>query len=385
MPKKDEPKKSLTNNSAKSAIRLGSRSELFEQRNSLIPSKEEELDQLQAELTGYAYDKDTGVGTEIQTNQGKILSDVAHLLKEDKDGRGIFEAVKTLFSKKDLVWTDQLNKVGMRLTRLYQLERQGTTDVLDPSSAKDELKKHGMELLGYYKGNDRTKAVFILKNVENSRADTTELSLDDLYQTRDMVAAALRDKLVKDYQIGLNPQTLEGPDGDMQRIKTDVSPEIISYLRLFESLSIAIIRQQEITREKQVGLDLKKEKVLSSLDRLGEFQGISISSEARDKFMDRMSTMLLDELEFFDLKISDLIDRLENEKVGVTEANTEIGGWLLKDFTQEGLHQDREKLHIQDEKYRNTQLKILRGELKATPITKTVDSPVSQSEYKKAA
>ena len=334
------------------------------------------MGQLKAELAGYAENRDTSKVTDLQTNQGEIINEISDLLEQDKDGRGIFEAVKTLFSKKDIIWTDQLNKIAVRLVRLYELQREGTTSVLEFSTAKDELRKRQDKLIEYYKGGDAQKAIFILKNVENSRAGTTQLNLEDLEQTRNMVQAALRDKMVAEYQVGQNPQRLEGPHGNLQRIKKDVDPEIITYLRLFESLSIAIIRQQEITREKQYGLDLKKEEVLDSLDSLSRCQGINISPQTRERLMDHMSIMSLGQLEFFQHMISALLRRYtgkEGEKVKPEDANAEIAGWLDRKFDKAELHADLEAKKEQNRKAEEKAKEDLRA---GRPVHEGIQTPV---------
>ena len=213
---------------------------------------------------------------------------------------------------------------------------------METPTAQDALKEYGMDLLKFYKGADKQKAIFVLKNVENSQTGTTELGLSDLEETREMVRAALRNELVTDYKIGLDPQKLQGPQGDMQRIKTDVSPKIILYLRLLESLSIAIIKQQEITQEKDMTLGSKKSEVLVSLDRLGAHQGINLSPEMRDKFVNKMSVMKLNELMFLDYKILELFNRVKRDEVKLEDANIEIRDWLNKEFSRQELHEDLE-------------------------------------------
>jgi hypothetical protein len=343
--KKKQAKVSLTSNTAKRVIRFPGSSEalFFEQRNSLIPNKELELEQVQTELADYSEYKDTSDITDIQTNQGEILKEVSKFLSENKDHRGIFEAVKTLFSKKDIKWTDQLAKIALRLVRLYELQRTGTTDVIGFSDAKTVLKKHETDLL--VKAEDRLKAELVLKNVENSRAGTTEIGLIDLQQTRDMVQAALRNELVVDYQKPADPQKLEGPQGDMQVVNKDISPKVLDYLRLYESLSIAIIKQQEVTAEKALHLDMERERALASLDSLAQMPAIVVTAAMRNKFMDKISVMDLNQINYFCLKAEQLRLELKHNSIKPEQANLEISSWFDKAFTKEELHQDREQMH----------------------------------------
>jgi hypothetical protein len=381
------PKKSLTNNTAKRAIGLGgTQADFFEQRNSLIPDKEAELEQLIAEFAGYAENQDTSDVTDVQTNQAEILKEISGLLKENKDERGIFEAVKTLFSKQDIKWTDQLNKIGLRLVRLFEIQRTGTTDVVSFSNTKDILKEHGFDLLKYYKGNDKQKAVFILKNVENSQTGTTQIGLSELEETRDMVQAALRDELVGKYQKPADPQELEGPQGDIKLIKTDVSPKVILYLRLFESLSIAIIKQQEITIENRSGLEQKKQEVLNSLDSLATLPGIVVTTEMRAEFIGRMSIMTLDALKYFNYKILYLFNSYKRNLVDANTANWEINGWFDKKFDHTELHNELEEMKAENQAQKEKELEALRsGKLVEFPIKNSVHTPIRPGDKKLAA
>ncbi len=386
---KIKPKISLTSNTAKRAVGFGSQAEFFEQRNALRPNKEAEQNQVATELKNYLDFKDTSVAIDIQTNQREILKEISEYLEKNPDGRGIFEAVKTLFSKKDIVWTDQLNKIGVRLVRLYELQREGTTDVYEFPATKDVLKEYSFNLLRFRKEQDEDAAIFTLKNLENSTAGSTEVSLENLQKTRSIVQSALQDKLVKDYQSPLNPQRLEGPQGDMQRIKTDVSPEIIVYLRLFESLTIAIIKQQEITREKQAGVEIKKIEVLHSLDRLSKISGIGISTELRDRFMNKMAVMNLDQLKFFDFKILELFNNLSNQseenRPTSEQANSQISGWLEKKFDRQELHadlEDRKKKNRQTEEQAKQDLR--QGKVVNIGIKSGFNAPITESNRKYA-
>lgn len=381
--KKDEkkPKISITNpNTVERAAGFGSRAALYEPRNAfLILNKEEELEQVVAELAGYAENKDTSIATDIQTNQGEILKEVSKILKDNKDQRGIFEAVKTLFSKKDIKWTDQLTKIGLRLIRLYELQRTGTTDIIGFSEAKDMLKERESDLLKFHKGGEE-RARLVLKNVQNSRAGTAEIGLEELEETRGMVQSALKDELVGEYQKPADPQTLEGPQGDIKIIKTDVSPKIVAYLRLYESLSIAIIKQQEITRQKEIHLAMERERAMAILDSLARAGGVVISEAGRDRFMDKVSVMDLHQIDYFCTKAEQLRRDLRRQAIKPEEANAEINSWLEREFTRQELHEEKEKTHEEnlrrDEKARGQLINIALGRSR-----KPVPAPVEKEIF----
>jgi len=337
-------KQNLTANTSSNAFGASFQPEynIFEARNGLLPgeSKQKQYEQVLAELRGYIGNKDTSKVLDFRGGQGEILEKVLRALEENPGDSGIYIAVTKFFSERDLQLTDQLSKIGLRLIRLYELQRQGTTDVMDFSTSKDVLKDHTFDLLQYYKGDNRQRAIFILKNVENSQAGTAEIGLAELQQTRDMVQTALRAELQNTSQAVLPPHRIESVQGDMKVAEADINPKVMLYLRLFESLTIAIMKQQTITKEKETFLELKREEVLNSLDRLAGMPGIVITKETRGKFEDKISVMSMDELKFFDFKITDLARRYNHKEIDFGGANGEIAGWLHQNFDKKEFDRD---------------------------------------------
>lgn len=366
--KDDKPINKSKNTVMANARVVSSQAEVLEQRNVILPSKEGHFEEVLAEVRGYQKFLDTSPLEENQIDSQKaVLRKVVEAIESNPE-HNVLPGLAILL-REDINWTDQLYKIAASLIRQYELDRTGTTDLMPLPEAKDFLRDETFYLLKFYHGNDKNAALFILKNVENAESGTVQMDLVALHETRKMVQDALKFHLKKNFEAGLAPHPLEGAEvkgtADQHPLKGGISPIISAYIRVFETLNLVVIRQQENSLEQQSLLLEKRLQVGESLKKLSQAPGINISAETFNEFQNKMSKMKMNPLMFLDCKILDLLNRVIAGQITAAAANGEVDAWLSQTFDKNQLHNELEQRKRTDRDSDSREVEDLRNRLAA--------------------
>lgn len=360
-------------------------SESYETRNEIIPNPETMRQELLAALGYYKENQDVDKSPlEIgQTNsQQEVMGKIAEAVLQEN-----YPTAQAILFREDIKMTPQMEEIALRLNRLVQVGvRQGTTDVMEFKEAKKEIEGSIGDLEKYRKTGDKIKSELVLQNVAQSSAGTREMGFNELEETREMVQRALKDLFADNYAAGLAPHKLEGQEQGAKFINRSENPKLVAYLRLFDALTLEIMRQRELSDAKSKNLTTEREVSTALLFKLSKAPGVDLNADKMGRFIKHLSTMgNLNQILYFNLCIERLSREVSDKAKNIADANREIDSWLEKDFTPNELHRDLETIKNKDEEDRTRQISILRGESNK-PIEMPIRKPVRPEDYfKKAA
>ncbi len=374
----------VSNKSSGNLADYAAGSESYETRNEVIPNPETMRQELLAVLGYYKESSDVDKSPlEIgQTNsQQEVMGKITEAVLQEQ-----YPTAQAILFREDIKMTPQMEEIALRLNRLVQVGvRQGTTDVMEFKEAKKEIEQNIGDLEKYRKTGDKIKSELVLQNVAQSSAGTREMGFNELVETREMVQRALKDLFTDNYAAGLAPHKLEGQEQGAKFINRSENPKLVAYLRLFDALTLEIMRQRELAGRK--GKDLTRERQISTtqLSKLSKVPGVDLNEVKMAQFVKHLATMEnLTQVLYFNLCVERLIREVSNGGKNITDANGEIDSWLGKDFTPSELSKHVKEIKNQDEKDRASQLDILRGK-QNTPIEMPIRKPVHPEDLKKAA
>lgn len=370
------PSNKVTGNLAE----VGAGTESYGIRNEVLPNPETMREELLAVLGYYEKNQDVDKSPlEVgQTNSqkaviGKIIQAVVS--KE-------YPTAQAILFREDIEMTPQMEEIALRINRLVQVAvRQGTTDSMEFVQAKKEIKIHEDDLVKFYKAGGQEEAVLILKNVSESLAGTREMGLGELEAVRKMVQNALKAEVRNNYEQSLPPHRLAGQEEGSKYINRSENPRLQEYLRLFDAITLEIMRQREIATDQSKRLTLERDVTLNFLNGLPKLPGVDFDENLRNEFIKKIAVMDLNQLMYFDNKIQQLEREMEQGSVQKDDANKEIRNWLQRDFTPKELHTELEEMKRNNEAGRAKSLEILRGKLRGTAINKPLTEPVRPEEY----
>ncbi len=369
----------VNNKSSANLVSFGKGSEYFETRNEVLPNpasmQRELLDVLEYYLTNSDVDASP---LEIgQTNsQKEVVKNIAAAVAREN-----YPSAQAILFREDIKLTPQMEEIALRLNRLVQVgTRQGTTDNLEFAKAKSEIINHP-ELMDFYNG-ERGEAELILANVSEALSGTREMGIEELTEAREMVRKALQASFSGNYATGLAPHKLEGQEQGAKFINRDQNSQQVEYLRLFDALTLEIMRQREISQSGSKKIILERELTMGLLSGLAGLPGVDFNYDLKQEFLKKVAVMDLNQLLYFNHTIERLKrDVAQNGAGNEGSANKEIQHWLKKDFTPAELHRELEEMKNVNEQQRKSDLEILRGHLKQQPITKPIKRPVTPGEY----
>ncbi|MBI5530565.1 MAG: hypothetical protein HY918_03630 [Candidatus Doudnabacteria bacterium] len=353
--------------------------ESYQIRNDVIPSPEKMRQELLGVLGYYNESSDVDKsGLEIgQTNSQKdVVNKVAESVLQ-----GDYATAQAILFREDIKITPQMEEIALRLNRLVQVDvRQGTTDTPEFADAKEIIKTHEDELVKFSSRENKQEARLILENVIESVAGTREMGETELSEAREMLQRALKNEIKSNYEQPLPPHQLSGQKEGAHFINRDGNPKLTEYFRLFGALTLEMRRQRKIASAQEKDITVDRNLVATLLDNLSKTPGIEFDENLKNKFVQKIAVMDLNQLAYFEQKIRELKRNLENTNISPESAGAEIRGWMAKDFTPQELSADLQKVKEENDKLRNEQLEVLRGSLNK-PILHPIDKPVAPEEY----
>ncbi len=322
-------------------------------------------------------------------NQKQVLRQI----QKDLEAGRYFAAVGRII-REDIQLTNRTLWSFLRLNRAYQGQRTGTTDVMEMPEVRNDFSKEEIkaELMSTFKGPEKNKPAveMALLTVANGKSGTTEVGLDDLELAHQLVRNVLKAELKNKYedifslegnQHGLSGMEMPGVK-DMSPLQGSFSnnEKINKYLRLYEVLTIELFDKQKHTEEKNITLKFEKAAAVGLLDKLSSLPGIAVSQEMREQFKNKISQMQgVVQLKFFELKILDLINGINQGEKNKDEADAEILRWLDPSvkFSPEELRKDLAERKLLNKSEDNKQIENLR---KGNVVTMPIHKPVKPLE-----
>lgn len=322
---------------------------------------------------------------------------VLNRVKTDFEAGDFFSALARLI-REDIQLTNRTLWMFLRLNRVYQGQRTGTTDMEEMADVRNNLReeKTAEELIGNYSGliENKEAVKMALKTVANGEKGTTEVGLDDLQIVQQMVRDALKAELKNKYE---DIVSLEGSQHGLSGLQSpgikDMDPirgsfnnneKVNSYLRLYEALTVELLDKQQRAVEKDTALKFEKADVLASLGKLQKSPGVAIDESMLKWFEKKISTMDMDQLKYFDFKILELFNQVSESEKTSAEANNEIAGWLNENrkFSKKELHDELEERKAQNKKQDQQVIEALRtGKVVKMPIrNQTIKTPIEPGE-----
>lgn len=358
---------------------------------------EEDRESLVEELRGYLENPDVSrIGEHATNNQREVLTKVLEKVVSPREADRDYLGALGIVMREDIQITDRVMWLLLRLNRVNQGYREGTTDTMDFPHAKLSLINRKDQLLEYADSDQREHFEMALENVANSRSGTTENGLEELELTKNLLRQAIKGEFRTRYETQLPPHQLEGTKNpgvsDQKYLRGDINKRLNNYLLLYESLTIQSIRQKELTKEKEFHLILQREQVLASLDSLAKQPGAALSAVDHEKFLEKISVMDSNALERFNTKVVSTLKSLKKGELDSGQAREVIDSWFTKKFTKEEWHRD-----LEEEKQINkrsteegltkarSNIAVLGAEPIRDPIHDPVRNPVRPEDLKNAA
>jgi hypothetical protein len=331
-------------------------------------------------------------------NQRQVLEKV----QKDLEGEKYFSALGRII-REDIQLTNRTLWSFLRLNRVYQGQRTGTTDVMEMPEARKDFQDSEIrqELMAGYTGPAQNKAAveMAIRTVANGESGTTQVGLDDLQLAHQLVRNVLKAEFKNKYedvasltgsQHGLSGLEMPGvKDMDPLRGSFSNNEKINKFLRLYEVLTIELFDKQQKTVEKDSALKFEKAQVAGSLDKLAGMQGIVLTPQMREEFKNKIAGMeSMGPLQFFNFKVTDLSRRLggQNSESAKSEANAEIQSWLDPSVK---FSREEEAADIQRRKEENKarDAKAIQDLRSGKVVTMPVEHPVKKpiEPYERAA
>ncbi|MFA5991324.1 MAG: hypothetical protein WC794_03710 [Candidatus Doudnabacteria bacterium] len=322
------------------------------------------------------------------------------------DQRQVLEKIKTEFKtgnyfsalarivREDIQLTNRTLWMFLRLNRVYQGQRTGTTDMMEMADVRNVLHDQNisMELMEGYSGPTEQKPAveMALKTVANGETGTTEVGLDDLELAHQMVRSALKAELKNKYedvvsldgaQHGLSGMEMPGvKDQNPIQGSYNNNEKVNRYLRLYEALTVELFNKQQQVVEKETSLKFKKAEVKESLDRLQKIPEMAIGDSVYNQLVEKMTKMDMGQLKYLDFKILELFNQVNNQVKTFDEANQEVAGWVSenKKFSKTELHEELEKRKAENKSNDDKELSALRNN---SPVKKPIVMPIRNPIY----
>lgn len=308
------------------------------------------------------------LNTETINNQRQVLEKVE---KDFKAGK-YFLALSRLV-RENIQMTTRMLWMFLRLNRVYQGYRSGTTDMMEMGDAREILKNklEQEQIINFVPGaeKDRSVAEMVVRNVAVGRKGTTEVGLDELKSVHSAVGKALRTEITDKYEDILPPHGLSGLETpgtrDQNPLRDAGNEKINQYLRLYEILTVELFNKEQQAAERDGALKTERAQAAGSLGKLAKYPNISLATGDIEGLKNKISVMDLGQLKYFDFKILELYNRLAHNPplCSAEDANLEISSWFNKSFSHEELTQELAERKQADKKQDDADLTMERNYL----------------------